>query len=97
MAATRPDFTTGTFWINTTERVVRTGAQTALAVVVADGTTDMHVDWQQGALTTGLAMLAALLMALAGKGVGDRDSPSYVLPAPYTPRHASGPGDSIGG
>jgi hypothetical protein len=82
MTTHRPEFTTKTFWLNTSERVVRTGAQTALAVGVTDGVTDLHLDWQQGALTVGLAMVASLLMALAGKAVGDPDSPSYVLPAP---------------
>lgn len=90
MSTSRPDFTTRTFWANTGERVVRTGAQTALAIGVTDATTAMHVDWQQGALTVGLAMVASLLMALAGKAVGDPGTPSYILPAPRRsspPRH----------
>jgi hypothetical protein len=78
----RPEFTTSTFWANTAERVVRTGAQTALGLGVADAATGLHVDWQQGAITVGLSMLASLLMALAGKAVGDPDTPSYILRAP---------------
>jgi hypothetical protein len=90
MTPTRPDFTTRTFWINTLERIVRTGAQTALALGITDAATALHVDWQQGAITVVLAMGASLLMALAGRAVGDSDSPSFVLPAP--PRHRrSGP------
>src|SRR4051812_25947975 len=93
MTPTRPDFTTKTFWTNTAERVVRTGAQTALAIGITDATTSLHVDWQQGGLTVGLAMLAALLTALAAKPVGDHDSPSFLLPAP---RHRAIDPDSIG-
>jgi hypothetical protein len=82
----RPDFTTRTFWVNTGERVIRTGAQTALALGITDAATAMHVDWQQGGVTVALAMLAALLMALAGKATGDPQSPSFLLAA--APRHA---------
>lgn len=80
--ATRPDFTTSTFWINTGERVIRTGAQTGLALGITDATTALHLDWQQSGVAVGLAMLAALLTALAGKTVGDAGSPSFLLPAP---------------
>lgn len=78
----RPDFTTSTFWINTGERVIRTGAQTGLALGITDATTALHLDWQQSGVAVGLAMLAALLTALAGKTVGDSGSPSFLLPAP---------------
>lgn len=84
---TRPDFTTSTFWLNAGERVIRTGAQTALALGIADATTALRLDWLQGGVTVGLAMLAALLTALAGKTVGDPGSPSFLLPAPRGEQH----------
>lgn len=83
----RPDFTTSTFWLNTTERIVRTGAQTGLALGITDATTALHLDWQQTGVAVGLAMLAALLTALAGKTVGDSGSPSFLLPAPRGEQH----------
>ena len=84
MSVYRPEFTTKTFWVNTVERIVRTGAQTALSLIVVDGLPVSHIDidLEVGAWTTALAMLAALLTALAGKVVGDNDSPSFVLAAP---------------
>lgn len=81
-AVRRPDFTTKTFWVNTMERVVRTGVQAALALGITDATTALSLDLNQGAIAVGLAMLGALLTALAGKAVGDSDSPSFVLAAP---------------
>lgn len=80
----RPEIATGTFWVNTGERVVRTGAQTAIALGVTNATTALDLDWQQAGTAVGLAMLAALLTALAGKTVGDAGSPSFLLPAPRT-------------
>jgi hypothetical protein len=91
---TAADFTTRTFWVNTLERVIRTGAQTALALGVTDATTNLHVNWQQAGITTGLAMLAALLTALAGKTVGDSQSPSFLLGA--APKPATVPVKSAG-
>jgi hypothetical protein len=82
MTPDRPPFTTRTFWLNTAERTVRTGAQTALAVGITDAATALHLDWQEAGLTVGLAMAAAVLTALAAKPVGDHDSPSFLLPSP---------------
>lgn len=88
--AARPDFATSTFWVNTGERVIRTGAQTAIGLGVTDVTTALHLDWKQAGLAVGLAMAAALLTALAAKPVGDGDSPSFLLPAPAVPVQRNG-------
>jgi hypothetical protein len=93
MTINRPDFTTRTFWANTGERIVRTMAQTALALGITDVTTSLHLDWQQGGIAVALAGLGALLTALAGKAVGDPNSPSFLLRAPAkvsTPQSRAG-------
>lgn len=87
MTTPLPDLTARTFWVNTGERVVRTAAQTALAVGITDATTALHADWAQTGITVGLAAGTCLLMCLAGKLTGDPGSPSFVLPAPSGDRH----------
>lgn len=53
------------FWQSTAERTVATGAQTAAALLGADGLGLLQVDWKALASATGMAMLLAVLKALA--------------------------------
>lgn len=53
------------FWSSTAERTVATGAQTAAALLGADGLGLLQVDWKALASATGMAMLLAILKALA--------------------------------
>jgi hypothetical protein len=94
---TRPDFASSTFWLNTGERVIRTAAQTALALGVADKTTALELDWQQAGLAVAVAAGSCLLTCLAGKTVGDGGSPSFVLPAPRVPTQRNGRHEALGG
>ena len=71
------------FWTDTLERVIRTAAHVALAVLgapvaldAAGIPTDAFADWQAKALVIGLAALFALLNALAGRRVGDASTAS---------------------
>jgi hypothetical protein len=74
---------TKTFWANTIERVVRTAATTGLGAFVADKATDTaQIDWKGGLLLVGTSALGTLLLCLAGKKVGDPQSPSFLLKAP---------------
>ena len=84
MSLSRPNFTTKTFWLNTAERAVRTAAQSAVALLLVDGlpVSRLDIDLAEGAWTVTLATVLSILTALAGKAVGDPDSPSFVLAAP---------------
>jgi hypothetical protein len=62
--------TTGAFWKATTERAVRTAAQTLVAVLGLDTTGVLDVDWSGGLALAGSAALLAVLTALASSGAG---------------------------
>lgn len=93
MTPTRPDFTTKTFWLNTVERTVRVFAWSSIAAITTVQASIVHADFQAMAVDVGIATALAFLGCLAGKLVGDHDSPSFLLPAP---RHRSVDPDSIG-
>ncbi|WP_156722688.1 holin [Streptomyces apocyni] len=62
--------TTGAFWKATTERAVRTAAQTLVAVLGLDTTGVLDVDWGGGLALAGSAALLAVLTAVASSGAG---------------------------
>lgn len=88
------------FWTDTIERVVRTTAQVALAVLgtplVADALpADVAVptDWQTGALTVAMAAVLTFLTCLAGRATGDRSTASLTsgtAPSPEVAAHTAG-------
>ncbi|MGW7085006.1 holin [Streptomyces sp. NPDC054871] len=59
---------TAGFWRATTERVVRTFAQSLAAVLTAGGTDLLSVPWEAALGTAGLAAVLALLTAVATSG-----------------------------
>lgn len=79
MNSASPYFTK-TFWINTAERVIRTGATTALGAFITDKT-GVDLDWAGGLKIVGISMLGTLLICLAAKTTGDPESPSFLLAA----------------
>lgn len=62
--------TTGAFWKATTERAVRTAAQTLVAVLGLDTTGVLDVDWGASLALAGSAALLAVLTAVATSGAG---------------------------
>jgi hypothetical protein len=93
MSSVRPEFATSTFWLNTGERVIRTAAQTALALGVADKATALELD----GLAVAVAAGSCLLTCLAGKTVGDSATPSFLLPAPKVPVQRNGRHERVDG
>lgn len=93
MSNPRPDFTTSTFWLNTAERTVRVFAWSAIAVITSTQADIVHADFKGAAIEVGIATALAFLGCLAGKLVGDGDSPSFVLPAPREGRHEAPVGE----
>ncbi|WP_424891779.1 holin [Streptomyces sp. XH2] len=60
--------TTAAFWAATFERVVRTFAQSLLAVLGASATGVLDADWVGALSAAGLAAVLALLTAIATSG-----------------------------
>lgn len=69
---------TRTFWKQAIERALKTGAQTAVALLGVAGLGVLDVDWTQTASVVGLAVVASLLTSVASAGVGPAASPSTV-------------------
>jgi hypothetical protein len=71
------------FWLDTVERTVRTVVQASAAAVLATWIEAGNWDGVQFAVVWKVAAFAAvltLLMALAGKPIGNTDSPSVLEP-----------------
>lgn len=69
---------TALFWKGTVERLVKTIAQTVLAVLGADWFNVMDVDWPQVISVVGGAAALSLLSSLLSAGVGPSGTPSLV-------------------
>ncbi|MEV8317723.1 holin [Streptomyces sp. NPDC059900] len=63
---------TAGFWKATSERALRTFAQSLAAVLVAGTTTLLDVDWKAALATAGMATLLAVLTAVGAANVGGR-------------------------
>ncbi|MEU6678503.1 holin [Streptomyces sp. NPDC046853] len=61
---------TAGFWKATSERALRTFAQSLAAVLVAGATTLLDVDWKAALATAGMATLLAVLTAVGAANVG---------------------------
>lgn len=61
---------TRAFWTATFERAVKTFAQAAVALLTADATGLLGVDWGQTASVAGLAALVSVLTSVASSGTG---------------------------
>ncbi len=68
------------------ERVLRTFAQTFLAVYVPTGLT-AAADWKTALISAGTAAVLSLLMSVAATGVGDSSSASLVRSVRTPGRH----------
>lgn len=59
------------FWVDTFDRAVSTVAQAAVAVLTANVTGLLDVDWVQIASVAGLAGAVSVLTSVAFRGKGD--------------------------
>lgn len=73
------------FLLDAAERAVKTAAQAAVAVLTAEATGLLEVDWTQLISVTGMSALMSLLTSVASFGVADRGSAS-VIPSGNTNR-----------
>lgn len=67
--------TSRTFWADTTERAVKTIAQTLVAVLTASGVLDLlTVNWSDALSVAGLAGLISILTSIASSSTGNSAS-----------------------
>lgn len=62
------------FWVDTFDRAVSTIAQAAVAVLTANVTGLLDVDWVQIASVSGLAGAVSVLTSVAFRGKGDTET-----------------------
>lgn len=67
---------TKTFWLDATERAVKTAAQSAIGVLTA--TSVDAIDWAAGLGVVAVATAASVLTSIVSSGRGDTDSASLV-------------------
>lgn len=66
------------FWAQVAERAVKTFAQTAAALLGADGLGLLDVDWTAVGSVAGMAALVSAFTSIASGPVGPSGSPSLV-------------------
>lgn len=71
------------FWADAVERAIKTAAQSAVGVFVAD-TTILSLDWEVAGGIVGTAALVSLLTSIASKPLGTPGTASAV-PTPNEP------------
>lgn len=71
--------TSKVFWIDTTERAVKTFAQAAVAFLTAGVIGLLAVDYMQLLSVSGLAALVSILTSIASGTTGKSDSASLVV------------------
>lgn len=69
---------TASFWKQTVERAIKSGAQGALAFFVVGQTLFTEIDWAAVAGGTAIVVIASVLTSLASAPFGQPDSPSLV-------------------
>lgn len=69
------------YWLDVLERLLRTFAQTFLAVYVPNGLTSA-ADWKTSLIAAGTAAVMSVLMSLSATGIGNPSSASFVRVAP---------------
>ncbi|MEO5710004.1 MAG: holin [Nocardioidaceae bacterium] len=78
------------FWRSTTERAVKSFAQSLLAILSASSFGLLQVDWLTCLSTAGMATLLSVLSSVASSRVGTAGDPSTVSTPATGP--ATGPG-----
>jgi hypothetical protein len=73
---------TGSFWLDTLERSIKTAAQTILGLIGTNVTDVTSLNWQDigiaAAFTTGLSVLTSIVSS----GIGEPGTASVMNPAP---------------
>lgn len=75
--AKRPLFT-GVFWLDVFDRVIRTAAQTAVALITVNATELGDVDWNEVGSVVALTVILTILTSIATAKVGDTGTAAIV-------------------
>lgn len=75
---TRPEMTTGTFWVATLERAVKTAAQVAAALIGTGAVGITELDWAQIGSVSATSAVLSVLTSLASDRIGPAPGPSMV-------------------
>ncbi len=73
---------TGSFWLDTIERAIKTAAQSMLALVGVNVTDVASLNWQEMLITTGVATGLSVLTSIVSSGIGEPGTASLLNPAP---------------
>jgi hypothetical protein len=73
---------TGSFWLDTLERAIKTAAQTMLALVGVNVTDVASLNWQEMAITTAVSTGLSVLTSIVSSGIGEPGTASVMNPAP---------------
>lgn len=71
------NFTTREFWAASTERAVKTAAQTAIALIGTDQAGILNLDWAQIGSVVATAVVLSMLTSIAGDATS-KNGPSFV-------------------
>lgn len=66
------------FWLEATERAIRTAAQALLGALTAGFAFTDAAQWGDALIAAGIAALISYLMSVVATRVGDPESPSFV-------------------
>lgn len=69
---------TGSFWLATLERAIRSFAASLSSILAADGTDLLNTAWGQKASIAGMAAVVTILLAIAGGTAGSGPGPSLL-------------------
>lgn len=75
---TRPEMTTGTFWVATLERAVKTAAQVAAALIGTGAVGITELDWAQIGSVSATSAVVSVLTSLASDRIGPAPGPSLM-------------------
>lgn len=78
---TRPLFT-GSFWLDTLERAVKTAAQTVIGLIGTNAADVTGLDWQEIGITTAVTTGLSVLFSIVSSGIGEAGTASVLNPAP---------------
>lgn len=73
---------TGSFWLDTLERGIKTAAQTCLALVGTNAVDATSLDWGDIGLAVAFGTGLSVLTSIVSSGIGEAGTASVLNPAP---------------
>jgi hypothetical protein len=83
-------FFSADFWRFTSERAIKSFAQSLLAILSVGGLGVLEVNWVTALSTSGMATLLSVLTSIGSAGVGPKNDPSVVSATDASPQPAPG-------